>query len=613
MVLSKRNSPRFCSSLWQFLLDKFILNIINTMASKLPNSLGNPNQILQSTGQGYSLVTLDKDLVGLGNVDNTSDINKPVSIFIQNELDLKENVSNRVSTLVGSSPNTYPSTLAVQTAIQNAQLGLNWRPPLELVNTMGESASVPTVLNNLDSFILLPGANTGAWSSFQAGDLVQSQDGLWKLIKNLTQGDRFGIAYVSTNTPISPFIGRKNQIVTVTSNTAGVLTYSYELPIDDYALFVDNQNAFFRNQSFVYSVELTQWVRLSGGIDYTFGSGLQSIGNIVSTNIGATNTSTVNMFSTGNSLSSNIRISNAAGNQVVANLDGIFVGDTIIPPETSITANTTSSISLGASGFNNHNLFANIRLSSLADNVILLQQDGIYVAPTLAASQTPITVNDSATIDFFASGIDNHTLTGDVRISSTLGNNTVANLDGLYTNVKASETVTTLSQNITNGVITYTNEAGTITTARLLSADASNIMTTGADGGIFLNTSRAVPNGGSINEFLTTVAGTPAWQSITASQIANVPSGIITSGTTQAAINELATRKTNKLRVVQSLVAGNNTITHNFGLTTNAVIVDVRNNTTGGIITHRIITENTNSTIINVATAVANARITIIG
>lgn len=66
-----------------------------------------------------------KAQVGLGNVDNTSDLNKPISTATQTALDGKqdslgytpENITNRVSTLVGASHTTYPTSLAVASGI----------------------------------------------------------------------------------------------------------------------------------------------------------------------------------------------------------------------------------------------------------------------------------------------------------------------------------------------------------------------------------------------------------------------------------------------------------------------------------------------------------------
>lgn len=65
-----------------------------------------------------------------------------------------------------------------------------------------------------------------------------------------------------------------------------------------------------------------------------------------------------------------------------------------------------------------------------------------------------------------------------------------------------------------------------------------------------------------------------------------------------------------RYRVVQALVAGDNTITHSLG--NSQVIVSVRDDTTGDDINVRVFSETANSCIINVVSAVLLARITII-
>lgn len=62
-------------------------------------------------------------------------------------------------------------------------------------------------------------------------------------------------------------------------------------------------------------------------------------------------------------------------------------------------------------------------------------------------------------------------------------------------------------------------------------------------------------------------------------------------------------------RVVQPLIAGNNTIVHAFGKP--EVEVEVRNNVTGAIISARVVTENPNDVVLFVPVAVADARISI--
>lgn len=56
--------------------------------------IGEAGQIVMSDGSGYYWVTLDKYAVGLSNVDNTSDLDKPISIATQLALDAKLNIAD---------------------------------------------------------------------------------------------------------------------------------------------------------------------------------------------------------------------------------------------------------------------------------------------------------------------------------------------------------------------------------------------------------------------------------------------------------------------------------------------------------------------------------------
>ena len=65
--------------------------------------------------------TLDKTAVGLSNVDNTSDADKPISDDTQDALDLKEDLSNKSTDVnLGTSDTLYPTQNAVKTYIDNA-------------------------------------------------------------------------------------------------------------------------------------------------------------------------------------------------------------------------------------------------------------------------------------------------------------------------------------------------------------------------------------------------------------------------------------------------------------------------------------------------------------
>ena len=65
---------------------------------------------------------IDKTMVGLGNVDNTSDASKPVSTATQTELNIKENTANKSTdvTLADATNVKFPTELAVKTYVDAA-------------------------------------------------------------------------------------------------------------------------------------------------------------------------------------------------------------------------------------------------------------------------------------------------------------------------------------------------------------------------------------------------------------------------------------------------------------------------------------------------------------
>jgi hypothetical protein len=66
-------------------------------------------------------------MVGLGNLDNTSDANKPVSTATQTALDLKENIANKsIDVALADNSNVkFPTELAVKTYVDNATAAIN--------------------------------------------------------------------------------------------------------------------------------------------------------------------------------------------------------------------------------------------------------------------------------------------------------------------------------------------------------------------------------------------------------------------------------------------------------------------------------------------------------
>lgn len=82
------------------------------------------NNAVTSVAGKIGSVTLVKGDVGLGNVDNTSDVNKPVSTAQQTALNLKEDLTNKSNvTTLGTSSTLYPTQNAVKVYVDNAIAG----------------------------------------------------------------------------------------------------------------------------------------------------------------------------------------------------------------------------------------------------------------------------------------------------------------------------------------------------------------------------------------------------------------------------------------------------------------------------------------------------------
>ena len=72
-------------------------------------------------GTGASTAAAAKTNLALNNVDNTTDLNKPISTLTQAALDVKENASNKsVTTTLGTSDVLFPTQKAVKTYVDAA-------------------------------------------------------------------------------------------------------------------------------------------------------------------------------------------------------------------------------------------------------------------------------------------------------------------------------------------------------------------------------------------------------------------------------------------------------------------------------------------------------------
>lgn len=140
-------------------------------------------------------------------------------------------------------------------------------------------------------------------------------------------------------------------------------------------------------------------------------------------------------------IGASVKISGASGNILQAKSDGLFAAAST----GSVTTPQTLSLSplgvLSISGGNYVNL--PVPVLNLSGTTLSIGGSSVDIGNVANVAQTPLTVVDSSTIDFTASGTNNHTLTGVVKISPN-ANNQVVNANGLY--VAPASTAAVLSE-----------------------------------------------------------------------------------------------------------------------------------------------------------------------
>ncbi len=194
-----------------------------------------------------------------------------------------ENVANKsTNTSLGTSDTLYPSQNAVKTYVDNNALGLNWKSSLQAVNTIAESAIPILTTVEGDAYIINTGGNTGVWSAFLPGDLVQYQNGAWHKLTTLAVGDYVGVSMTSSTSASGTFVGLENYVISISGGVPGAYTYTNISPFNGDARSVNNPNSIYYGISFTYSGTLTNWVQLSSSVNTAYGSGLQFVSNIVS-------------------------------------------------------------------------------------------------------------------------------------------------------------------------------------------------------------------------------------------------------------------------------------------------------------------------------------------
>ncbi|WP_426486147.1 hypothetical protein [Flavobacterium sp. 2] len=253
-----------------------------------------------------------------------------------------------------------------------------------------------------------------------------------------------------------------------------------------------------------------------------------------------------------------------AGNTLTSNVNGVSVTSDAVSGVSNASANNTSTVtvngikSAGAPIVNSNE--TSLTGATLVTTVNGVASTGLDLTPALASATTVSNISSGNDLSTMVNGVtgtvipiintNETSLTGATLITTVNGvastgldltpaiksNETITvvtpivnsgNSIATYVNeaggtpVDIKETVTTQSQDLSTGTITFTNEAGTAVTSKVISTDAGNLIAVGADGGGFVDSaiikanetitaiSPVVTTGNTIATYTNEAGGTP--------------------------------------------------------------------------------------------------------
>lgn len=175
------------------------------------------------------------------------------------------------------------------------------------------------------------------------------------------------------------------------------------------------------NQQLIYNA-------LTGDLSITEGNGTTVLNTVtITTPLSVTDTQSVDLTFIGNNLSADVFVSAVAGNTLVLQPDGLYVAS---GGGEATTVSDTTTVDLTLTGVD---ITADVIISPNAGNILIDDGSGLYVPTSLP------TVSDTTTVDLTLAGIN---ISADVIISPNAGNSLINAGNGLFVSTIIGESTT---------------------------------------------------------------------------------------------------------------------------------------------------------------------------
>ncbi len=170
------------------------LNYVDGVTSAIQTQLNDKAPIASPTFTG-TVAGVTKTHVGLGNVDNTTDANKPVSTATQTALDLKAPIASPTFTGTVTLPGAPTSDLhaATKLYVDNVTAGINFHQSVHVATTANLSADYNNGTNGIGA--TLTASANAAWPTIDGHTSFTQYDRI--LVKNQTDAKQNGIYILS--------------------------------------------------------------------------------------------------------------------------------------------------------------------------------------------------------------------------------------------------------------------------------------------------------------------------------------------------------------------------------------------------------------------------------